>query len=232
MYCGGSELKYPGIIAKNMFYRVGNMPYTKPNLNLPDSVDKWKNYNKTVFVDATVLFELPYMQIWSRTVVTQNLNRSSSTLQVPSYSVSYRTNLPSIETHKLDMCDTNVQKHQFSNPPAYEYCFEAITWYYSSNCAKITLFKSKLCKFVLKGIKGVRVLLPLVFIYFGNCNDIYQGFKVFQGFFICHIINYTGYNQKWNVIESGPLSGQCKRIKKELYKSNTTQEHIYGKKEK
>ncbi len=21
----------------------------------------------------------------------------------------------------------------------------------------------------------------------------------FQGFFICHIINYTGYNQKWNV---------------------------------
>ncbi len=32
------------------------MPYTKPNQNLPDSVDKWKNYNKTVFVDATVLF--------------------------------------------------------------------------------------------------------------------------------------------------------------------------------
>ncbi len=24
---------------------------------------------------------------------------------------------------------------------------------------------------------------------------VYQG----QGFFICHIINYTGYNQKWNV---------------------------------
>ncbi len=36
-------------------------------------------------------------------------------------------------------------------------------------------------------------------------------FKV-QGFFICHMINYTGYNQKWNVgqIKSGPLSGQCK----------------------
>ncbi len=38
-----------------------------------------------------------------------------------------------------------------------------------------------------------------------------------QGFFICHIINDTGYNQKWNVIKSGPLSGQCKRIKNKNY---------------
>ncbi len=46
--------------------------------------------------------------------------------------------------------------------------------------------------------------------------NIGSRFKV-QGFFICHIINYTGYNQKWNVIKSGPLSGQCRRIKTNNY---------------
>ncbi len=58
-------------------------------------------------------------------------------------------------------------------------------------------------------------------------------FKV-QGFFICHMINYTGYNQKWNVgqIRSAQWTVQrIKKNKKTLYKSNTTQEHIYiGKK--
>ncbi len=37
------------------------------------------------------------------------------------YSVSYRSNLPSMKTIdiKLDVYDANVQKHQFSNLPAY-----------------------------------------------------------------------------------------------------------------
>ncbi len=48
-----------------------------------------------------------------------------------------------------------------------------------------------------------------------------------QGFFICHIINYTGYNQKWNVIKSGPLSGQCKRIKNKNYIKVTQHKSIY-----
>ncbi len=30
-YRGGSEFKYPGPVPKLMLYRVGNMPYTKPN---------------------------------------------------------------------------------------------------------------------------------------------------------------------------------------------------------
>ncbi len=54
----------------------------------------------------------------------------------------------------------------------------------------------------------------------------------FQGFFICHMINYTGYNQKWNVGQIRSAQWTVQRIKKKikikkLYKSNTTQEHIY-----
>ncbi len=48
-----------------------------------------------------------------------------------------------------------------------------------------------------------------------------------QGFFICHIINYTGYNQKWNVDQIRSAQWTVQRIKK-WYKSNTTQEHIYS----
>ncbi len=36
--------------------------------------------------------------------------------------------------------------------------------------------------------------------------DFYQYELKVQGFFICHIINYTGYNQKWNVNKPGPFS--------------------------
>ncbi len=35
------------------------MPYTKPNLNLPDSVNKCKNGYKNLVVDATMPFQLP-----------------------------------------------------------------------------------------------------------------------------------------------------------------------------
>ncbi len=40
---------------------------------------------------------------------------------------------------KLDMCDANIQKHQFSNLPAYYYYFEVVTWYSSSSWVKIML---------------------------------------------------------------------------------------------
>ncbi len=34
-----------------------------------------------------------------------------------------------------------------------------------------------------------------------------------QGFFICHIINYTGYNQKWNVDQIRSAQWTVQRIK-------------------
>ncbi len=39
-----------------------------------------------------------------------------------------------------------------------------------------------------------------------------QMFKV-QGFFICHMINYTGYNQKWNVDQIRSAQWTVQRIK-------------------
>ncbi len=47
-----------------MLYRVGNMPYTKHN-PISDSINKYKTDIKNVFVDATVPFQLLYMQIWT-----------------------------------------------------------------------------------------------------------------------------------------------------------------------
>ncbi len=40
-------------------------PTPNPTLNLPDSVNKCKTDKKNVFVDATLPFQLPYMQIWT-----------------------------------------------------------------------------------------------------------------------------------------------------------------------
>ncbi len=64
-----------------------------------------------------------------------------------------------------------------------------------------------------------------------QCHIYIQwGKKVFsQGFFICHMINYTGYNQKWNVHQIRSAQWTVQKNKK-WYESNTTQEHIYGKK--
>ncbi len=77
-----------------------------------------QNWYKNVFVDATVLFELSYMQIWTicRTIVTQGsiqvrLRSPWATEQ------TYRLLKPT--DMKLDMSDANVQKHRFSNLPAY-----------------------------------------------------------------------------------------------------------------
>ncbi len=40
-------------------------PTPNPSLNLPDSVDTCKTDKKMCLLNATVLFELPYMQIWT-----------------------------------------------------------------------------------------------------------------------------------------------------------------------
>ncbi len=73
-----------------------------------------QNRYKNVFVDATVLSELPYMQIW--TVVS---NRNYTELLISQ--VRLRTTWATEQTYqswkpidmKLDMCDA------FSNLPAY-----------------------------------------------------------------------------------------------------------------
>ncbi len=111
------------------------------------------NWYKSAFVDATVLFELAYMQICtvmssgSYTGFESKLLISQVRLRTPWATVqTYRLWKP-IDM-KLDMCDANVQKHQFSNLPAYKIFFEVITWYSSSNCANITLFKLKLYIYV------------------------------------------------------------------------------------
>ncbi len=69
-----------------------------------------------------MLFELNYMQIWNCFVQTRDWNRNSLPLKY----VSVLCELPNKPTvyekpidMKLDMCDANVQKHQFSNLPAY-----------------------------------------------------------------------------------------------------------------
>ncbi len=83
-----------------------------------------QNWDKNVFVDATVLFELPYMQ--TRTVLS---NRSYTGFE-PELLTSQEclcTPWAPEQTYciwkpidmKLYMYDVNVQKHNFSNFPAY-----------------------------------------------------------------------------------------------------------------
>ncbi len=83
-----------------------------------------QNWYKNAFVDATILFELPYMQVW--TVLS---NRSYTGFEPELFTSQVRLHTPwaTEQTYrlwkpidiKLDMCDADVQKHQFSNFPAY-----------------------------------------------------------------------------------------------------------------
>ncbi len=81
-----------------------------------------QNWYEKVFIDATMLFELPYMQIW-----TALSNRDYTGFELLTSQVRLRTPWATEQTYrlwkpidmKLDMCDANVQKHQFSNLPAY-----------------------------------------------------------------------------------------------------------------
>ncbi len=152
-------------------------PIPNPTLNLPDSVDKCKTDIKTYLLMQLCHFNflICRFELFCRTVVTRDLNR---VLKSPTsrYFVSY-TKEPTVYENPYTwswICVMLTFKSiSFQISQHINIVFEVITWNYSINCAKITLFNSKLCKFVWKGIKGVRVLLTLVFTYFGNCSDMY-----------------------------------------------------------
>ncbi len=84
-------------------------------------MQKWY---KNLFVDVTVLFELPYMKIW---IVVSNRSYTGFKPERLTSRVRLLTLWASKQTHrlwkpidtKLDMCDANIQKHQFSNLTAY-----------------------------------------------------------------------------------------------------------------
>ncbi len=83
-----------------------------------------QNWYKNIFVDATVPFQLPYMQIWT---ALSNHDYMGFVLELLTSKVHLRTPWATEQTYsiwkpiatRLDMCDANVQKHQFSNLPAY-----------------------------------------------------------------------------------------------------------------
>ncbi len=82
------------------------------------------NWYKNVFVDATVPFQLPYLQIWT---VLSNRGYTGFEPELLASEVRLRTRWATEQTYRLwkpidmtlDMCDANIQKHQFSNLPAY-----------------------------------------------------------------------------------------------------------------
>ncbi len=104
-----------------MLYCVENMPFTKPNPKPTDSVDQCKTDIKTMQQHGCRLhlnFLISRFELFCQTLVTRD-----SSKQVRIYTYKYVSilrelqNKPTVyETHmKLDMCDANVQKHQFSN---------------------------------------------------------------------------------------------------------------------
>ncbi len=70
-------------------------PTPDPTLNLPDSVNKCKTDIKTYLLMQ--LFHFNFLELLCRTVITQDSNLSTSL-----YSVSYRTYLLSMKTHKYE----------------------------------------------------------------------------------------------------------------------------------
>ncbi len=76
----------------------------------------------------------------------------------------------------------------------------------------------------------LELLISSIFILPSNTSTFISILILFQGFFICHIINYTGYNQKWNVGQIRSAQWTVQRIKK--YIKVTPHKSIYiGKKE-
>ncbi len=81
-----------------------------------------QNWYKNVFVDATMLFKLPYMQIWtvssirSYTGIELDLLASQVCLRTP-WATEQTYHLWKPMDMKLYVCDANGQKHQFSNLP-------------------------------------------------------------------------------------------------------------------
>ncbi len=81
---------------KWMLYRVGNMPNTNTTLNLPDSVDKCKTDIKTFLLMQP--YHLNFLICRFELFCTLRLSSTSRSL----YSVSYRTNLPSMKPHRYE----------------------------------------------------------------------------------------------------------------------------------
>ncbi len=83
-----------------------------------------QNWYKNVFVDATVPFQLPYMQIWTAlskhnyTVFEPEILASKVHLRTP-WATEQTFHLWKPIDTRLDMFDANVQKHQFSNLPTF-----------------------------------------------------------------------------------------------------------------
>ncbi len=83
-----------------------------------------QNWYEKVFIDATMLIKLPYMQIWT---ALSNRDYTGFEPELLTSQVRLYTPWATEQTHllwkpidmKLDTCDANVQKHQFSNLPAY-----------------------------------------------------------------------------------------------------------------
>ncbi len=114
-YCGGSEFKYPGYVV--------NIPYTKPNPKPSLNKCKTAKLQKMYFLmqPCHLNFLICRLQLLCRTVITRDF------LKFLASKVRLRTLWATKHTYclwkpidmKLDMCDANVQKHQFSNLPAF-----------------------------------------------------------------------------------------------------------------
>ncbi len=80
-------------------------PTPKPTLNLPDSVNKCKTDIETYLLMQPyhLNFVICRFELLRRTVITRDLiRRSSSSKSMSPFSVSYRTNLPSMKTHRYE----------------------------------------------------------------------------------------------------------------------------------
>ncbi len=80
-YCGSSEFKYLGTVAKNVCSIMLEIcPTPNPTLNLPDSVNKCKTDIKTCLLMQPCHFNflICRFELFCRTVITQDSNLSSS----------------------------------------------------------------------------------------------------------------------------------------------------------
>ncbi len=124
--------------------------HQSPTLNLPDSVNKCQNWYRNVFVDATVHlnFVIYRFELLRRTVITRDWSGDPRLQRVcRPFSVSHRTNLPSLKTHRYEA--GYVWLLTFKSISILILCFEVVTWYSSSNwCENDTLLIKTLYIFV------------------------------------------------------------------------------------
>ncbi len=92
-------------------------PTPNPTLNLPDSVDKRKTDIKMYLLMKPCHFNffICRFELFCQTVVIRD---SQLRLRTP-WTTKQTYRLWKLIDTKMDVCDANVQKHQFSNLPAY-----------------------------------------------------------------------------------------------------------------